>query len=109
VTFFFVVRIIQPFFVSVSDIIPTITVYEYEGYLIAGWARPEVVTNGFTSVGIVYKRELNGGIIQVQRIEGELFDTKQQAEQHGVALCKEWIDKQITFAARETVKVKQPA
>jgi len=35
-----------------------------------------------------------GTIIQVQRIEGELFETKEQAEQHGVELCKEWIDKQ---------------
>jgi hypothetical protein len=25
---------------------------------------------------------------------GELFETKEQAEQHGVELCKEWIDKQ---------------
>jgi hypothetical protein len=76
-------RIIQPRpgFVSVSDIIPAVTVYEYKGYLIAGWARPEV-TNHSTSVGIVYKLKLNGKIIQVQRIEGELFDTKQQAEQH---------------------------
>jgi hypothetical protein len=103
-------RIIQPRpgFVSVSDIIPAVTVYEYKGYLIAGWARPEV-TNGFTSVGIVYERELYGCIIQVKRIEGKLFDTNQQAEQDGLALCKQWIDNQISFAARDTVKVKQSA
>jgi hypothetical protein len=45
-------------------------------------------------VGIVYDRGQFGTIIQVQRIEGELFETKKQAEQHGVELCKEWIDKQ---------------
>ena len=33
-------------------------------------------------------------MIQVQRIEGESFETKEQAEQHGIELCKEWIDKQ---------------
>ena len=73
--------------------IPALTAYEYRGYLISAWARPEFA-NGFTSVGIVYKRGRLGSIIQVQRIEGELFETKEQAEQHGVELCKEWTDKQ---------------
>jgi len=73
--------------------IPALTAYEYRGYIISAWARPES-TNGSTSVGIVYDRGQFGTIIQVQRIEGELFETKEQAEQHGVELCKEWIDKQ---------------
>jgi hypothetical protein len=51
-------------------------------------------TNGSTSIGIICERGQFGSIIQVQRIEGELFETKEQAEQHGVELCKEWIDKQ---------------
>ena len=73
--------------------IPALTAYEYRGYLISAWARPEFA-NGFTSVGIVYKRGRLGSIIQVQRIEGELFETKEQAEHHGLELCKEWTDKQ---------------
>jgi hypothetical protein len=27
-------------------------------------------------------------MIQIQRIEGELFENKEQAEQHGIELCK---------------------
>jgi hypothetical protein len=73
--------------------IPALTAYEYRGYIISAWARPEL-TNGSTSVGVVYERGRLGSIIQVQRIVGELFETKEQAEQHGVELCKEWIDKQ---------------
>jgi hypothetical protein len=73
--------------------IPALTAYEYRGYIISAWARPES-TNGSTSVGIVYERGQFGLIIQVQRIEGECFETKEQAEQHGLELCKEWIDKQ---------------
>jgi hypothetical protein len=73
--------------------IPVLTAYEYRGYIISAWSRPES-TNGSTSIGIVYERGQFGSIIQVQRIEGELFETKEQAEQHGVELCKEWIDKQ---------------
>ena len=30
-------------------------------------------------------------MIQVQRIEGKLFENKEQAEQHGVELCKDWM------------------
>jgi hypothetical protein len=76
-----------------GNYIPALTAYEYRGYLISAWARPEF-KNGSTSVGIIYKRGRLGSITQVQRIEGELFETKEQAEQHGVELCKEWIDKQ---------------
>jgi len=74
--------------------IPTLTAYVYRGYIITAWARPEF-PNGSTAVGIVYKGEQLGSIIQVQRIEGELFERKEQAEEHGVELCKEWIDKQF--------------
>jgi hypothetical protein len=73
--------------------IPALTAYEYRGYIISAWARPES-ENGFTAVGIIYERGQFGSIIQVQRIEGALFETKEQAEQHGLRLCKEWIDKQ---------------
>ena len=77
-----------------SSYIPAMTAYEYRGYIISSWARPEF-TNGSTSVGIVYKRGGFGSTIQVHRVEGELFETKEQAEQHGVELCKQWIDKQV--------------
>ena len=76
-----------------SSFAPALTAYEYRGYIISAWARPEFTT-GLTSVGVVYERGQFGSIIQVQRIEGELFETKQHAEQHGLELCKEWIDKQ---------------
>jgi len=75
--------------------IPALTAYEYRGYVISAWARPES-TNSSTSVGIVYERGQFGSIIQIHRIEGECFETKEQAEQHGLQLCKEWIDQQKT-------------
>jgi hypothetical protein len=80
-------------FFSVSDIIPSVTAHQYRGYIIGAWARPEL-TNGFTSVGIVYKRGQFGSIMQVQRIEGELFKSKDGAEGRGLELCKSWIDSQ---------------
>jgi hypothetical protein len=55
-------------------------------------SRPEF-TNGSTSVGILQQNRL-GSIIQVQRIEGQLFESKEEAEQHGLELCKEWVDDQ---------------
>jgi hypothetical protein len=76
-----------------GNYIPALTAYEYRGYIISAWARPESA-NGFTSVGIVHERDEFEFMIQVQRIEGELFETKEQAERHGLGLCKEWVDKQ---------------
>ena len=72
--------------------IPSLTFYEYRGFVIGAWARPEL-TKGSTSVGVVFKRDKFGSMIQVQRIEGKLFENKKQAEQYGVELCKDWIDK----------------
>ena len=71
--------------------IPSLTFYEYRGFVIGAWARPESA-KGSTSVGVVFKRDKFGSMIQVQRIEGKLFENKEQAEQHGVELCKRWID-----------------
>ena len=76
-----------------GNYIPALTAYEYRGYIISAWARPESM-KGSTSVGIIYERDEFGSIIQLERIEGELFESKQEAEQHGVELCKQWIDKQ---------------
>ena len=76
-----------------DSFIPALSAYEYNGYIICAWARPEL-TNGSTSVGIVYVRGQLGSIIQVKRIEGRLLGSKEQAEQDGIELCKEWIDKQ---------------
>jgi hypothetical protein len=71
--------------------IPSLTFYEYRGYVIGGWARPES-TKSSTSIGVVYKRDKFGSLILAHRIEGKLCENKEQAEQHGVELCKEWID-----------------
>jgi hypothetical protein len=77
-----------------GGLIPALTAYEYRGCIITAWARPEL-TNGFTSIGIVYQGGQLGSIIQMQRLEGKLFETKEEAEAHGVELCKEWIDKRF--------------
>jgi hypothetical protein len=78
-----------------GNYIPALTAYEYRNYVISAWSRAEL-TNGFTSVGIVYKECRPGSFTRIKRIEGELFESKEQAEQHGLKLCKEWIDKQFT-------------
>jgi hypothetical protein len=81
-------------FMDCTDQIPSLTFYDYRGYVIGAWARPEL-TKGSTSIGVVYKRDKFGSMIQVQRIEGKLLESKEQAEKHGIELCKEWIDKQF--------------
>jgi hypothetical protein len=92
----------KEYFLLNGSCIPALTAYEYRGYIISAWARPEF-TNGYTSVAIVSKQIRPGSFVQVQRIEGELFESKGQAEQHGLERCKEWIDKQ-TIAKKEMQK-----
>jgi len=65
---------------------------EYKGYYISASARE--YGGVCTSVGIVRKPSRFGSLIEVKRIEGGSFENKKEAEQHGLELCKEWIDKQ---------------
>jgi hypothetical protein len=81
-------------FMDRTNQIPSLTFYEYRGYVIGAWARPEL-TKDSTSIGVVYKRDKFGSMIQVQRIEGESFESKEQAERHGLELCKKWIDRLV--------------
>ena len=34
-----------------------------------------------------------GSVVEVKRIEGPVFNSKEKAEEDGLKLCKEWIDK----------------
>ena len=45
--------------------------------------------------GLVYDRDLNQ-TVEIKRIDSSdrIFKTKKQAEEYGLKLCKEWIDKQ---------------
>jgi hypothetical protein len=65
---------------------------EYKGYHISAWARPEY-GKGSASVGIVCKQTRMGSIVEAKRIEGKVLRVKEEAERHGLELCKEWIDK----------------
>jgi len=66
---------------------------EYKGFHITAWARAEY-GNGSASMGIVCKQTRMGSIVEVKRIEGRSFESKEGAERHGLELCKEWIDEQ---------------
>lgn len=67
---------------------------KYKGYRISGWtlvkhsAREDLCSRG--TVSILTKV---GSIIEVQQLEGPAFHNKKEAEEHGLQLCKEWIDK----------------
>jgi hypothetical protein len=66
----------------------------YKGFLIDGSAVPTFAT-GFDwySQGIILRPARVGSIVEVKRIEGPIFSSKEAAEQHGLELCKDWIDK----------------
>jgi hypothetical protein len=81
------------------DLESTATVYppvmaseQYKGFHISAWAKAEY-GNGSASVVIVCKPTRMRSIVEVKRIEGRSFESKEEAELHGLELCKEWIDK----------------
>ena len=66
----------------------------YKNFLIAGSAIPHFVT-GFDwySQGTIFRRGQVGSIVEIRRIRGVIFNNKEEAEQHGLELCKSWINK----------------
>jgi hypothetical protein len=67
----------------------------YKGYFVSGSAVPKWYLTGrkSKSLGIVFKSgRLGGSVVEFKRIEGATFKGKQEAEQHGLELCKSWVD-----------------
>jgi hypothetical protein len=65
----------------------------YQNFLIAGSAIPTFAT-GFDwySQGTIFRRGQLGSIVEIRRIRGVIFNSKEEAEQHGLELCKSWIN-----------------
>jgi hypothetical protein len=66
----------------------------YKDFLIAGSAIATFAT-GFDwySLGIILRPGRLSSIVEVKRLQGPIFNSKEEAEQHGLELCKDWIDK----------------
>jgi hypothetical protein len=66
----------------------------YKGFLITSSALPTFAT-GFDwySQGTVLRPGRFSSIVEVKRLQGPVFNSKEAAEEDGLQLCKEWIDK----------------
>ncbi|MEX0803257.1 MAG: hypothetical protein WD688_08075 [Candidatus Binatia bacterium] len=68
---------------------------QYKGYPIYGVAVPKD-NKRWSSRGLVFDPDLNR-TIALKKIDSAAdltFSAKQRAEEHGLVLCKEWIDNQ---------------
>jgi hypothetical protein len=70
---------------------------QYKGHPIYGIAVP-APEHRWGSRGLVFDRDLTQ-TIEIQRIQSPAdltFKAKQQAEEHGLKLCMDWIDEQTS-------------
>jgi len=66
----------------------------YKGFLIDGSAITTSATAfDWHSQGTILRPGRLGSIVEVKRIQGPIFNSKEAAEEHGLKLCKDWIDK----------------
>jgi hypothetical protein len=66
----------------------------YKGFLIAGSATPNFATRfDWYAQGTIFRTGRLGSIVEIKRIRGAIFNNKKDAEQNGLELCKDWIDK----------------
>jgi hypothetical protein len=45
------------------------------------------------SQGTIFRPGRLGSIVEIKHIKGSVFNSKEAAEEHGLNLCKDWIDK----------------
>jgi hypothetical protein len=65
----------------------------YKDFLISSSPVPTFATDfDWHSQGIILRPGRLSSIVEVKRIEGPIFNSKEEAEQHGLQLCKDWID-----------------
>jgi hypothetical protein len=68
---------------------------EYNGLLVDGSVMiPHPNSNRWQSLGGVYSAKTRSPLVQIARIEGQSFDSKKAAIQHGLELAKRWVDEQ---------------
>ena len=68
---------------------------QYKGYLIYAWTVPHF-RERCLSHGIVCKMRPRGSVLEVKRIQGRTFTTNEEAEAHGLEMCRTWIDEQAS-------------
>lgn len=76
------------------------TMKQYKGYPIYGIAVP-APGRRWCSRGLVFDKDLTQ-TIEIKRIQSVaelVFEGKQQAEEHGLKLCRDWIDEQTSAAS----------
>ena len=52
-----------------------------------------MIMAGWESLGTVYRNGRTGSMIEVARIDGKIFQTMKEAEDHGLELAREWVDR----------------
>lgn len=45
--------------------------------------------------GMIFRPSRLGSVVAVRHLQGPVFHDKEAAEQHGLKLCKEWIDSRL--------------
>src|SRR5262245_48041728 len=68
----------------------------YKDFLISGSAVP-TFAKGFDwhSQGIIFRSGRLSSIVEITRIKGPIVTSKYAAEEHGLKLCKDWIDNRL--------------
>ncbi len=66
----------------------------YKDFLITSSAVPTFAARfEWYSQGTILRPGRLGSIVEIKRIQGPIFNNKEAAEEHGLQLCKDWIDK----------------
>jgi hypothetical protein len=67
-------------------------IVQYRGHWVSGSSIAEYHQDSCRAVGLICVPTRHGSFVEIKRLEGPRFDNREQAEDHGLQLCKEWLD-----------------
>jgi hypothetical protein len=67
-------------------------VVQYRGFWVSGSSIVDHDQNTSRAMGTICVATRRGSIVAIKRLEGPRFENREEAEEHGLKMCKEWLD-----------------
>jgi hypothetical protein len=65
---------------------------QYGGYWVSGSSIVECDQKASHALGTICVPTPHGSIVEIKRLRGPMSENREEAEEHGLQMCKEWLD-----------------
>jgi hypothetical protein len=67
-------------------------IVQYRGHWVSGSSIVDHDQRASRAMGVICVPTRRGSIVEIKRVEGPIFANRAEAKEHGLQLCKDWLD-----------------